>query len=215
MKTSITRAELRDAAVSCAIVVVNEHNVRVLSISQTTGGKERFTVDIDGQKYESARFQKIQKLVDIETSKRTSTIVPKSQRAEKTASNIDKTVTRRYSFKGLSVEDTQKIAFLRVDELRTEQRRIEREINLLLTFTRDECIENERKILQARETAANNRKHDVQARVKRLQSYIDTYAKRVGDIMLSGDIERAQLLVATQANRLARAQALISVLNNM
>lgn len=215
MKTSITRAELREAAVSCEIVVVNAHDVRVLSTSQTTGGKERFTVDIDGQKYESVRFQKIQKLVDIETSKQTSTIVPKSQRAEKTASNIDKTVTRRYSFKGLSIEDTQNLAYQRIDMLREEQKRIEREIDLLLTFTRDECIENEIKILQARETAANNRKRDLHARVNRLQNYIDTYAKRVGDTMLSGNIEKAQLLVATQANRLSRAQALIAVLNNM
>lgn len=215
MKTNITRAELREAAVSCAIVVVNAHDVKVLSTSQTTGGKERFTVEIDGQKHENARFQKIQKLVDIETSKRTSTIVPKSQRAEVTASNIDKTVTRRYSFKGLSVEDTQKIAFARVDALRNEINRAEREISLLLAFSNIESMIQEQNILKARETAASNRKRDVQARVKRLQNYIDTYAKRVGDTMLSGDIEKAQLLVATQANRLSRAQALITMLNNM
>lgn len=213
MKANISRTDLRKAAESCAVVVVNAHEVRVLSTSQTAAGKERFTVEIDGQKYESARFQKIQKLVDIETSKRDSTIVPKSQKADLTASNVDKVITKRYSFKGLNPEDTQKLAFARVDALRDAINRSEREISLLLAFSSIESLIQEQNVLKARETAANGRKRDLQARVARLQSYIDTYAQRIGNTMLSGNLEKAQLLVATQAARLSRAQALIALLS--
>ena len=215
MKANVSRAELRNAAESREVLSINNHDVRVFSTSQTAGGKERFSVEIDGKNYDFARYQAIQKLLGIgasSTTKRTSTVVPKSQRAEKTAANVDETITRRYSFKGLSVEDTQNLAYQRVDRLREEQLRIEREINLLLTFTREESIEKERMILQAAETAANGRKRDLKARAERLHAYIDTYAKRIGDTMLSGQFEKAQILVATQAARMSRAQILIAQL---
>ena len=215
MKTSINRADLRMAAENGSILTVNGHSLTVESINKTDSGKQRFTVCVDGQKYENLYLKGVQNLLGITEKSGQSTVVPKSQKAEKTASNIDKTVTRRYSFKGLSVEDTQKLAFARVDALRDEINRAEREISLLLAFSNIESMIQEQNILKARETAANNRKRDVQARVNRLQSYIDTYAKRVGDTMLSGNIEKAQLLVATQAARLSRAQALIAELNNM
>lgn len=211
----LNRKELVTAYESGDVMNVNGHFLTVTAMYQNGSGEWKYNVIVDDEEMTGRYLCHIRQACGLaeRTTKRMSTIVPKGQRAEKTAANVDKTTTRRYSFKGLSVEDTQNLAYQRVDMLREEQRRIEREIDLLLAFTREECIEKERNILKARETAANGRKRDLKARVERLQSYIDTYAKRIGDTMLSGNYEKAQILVATQAARMARAQILIAELN--
>jgi hypothetical protein len=215
MKTEVlTRKDLVTAYENGEVMNINGHMLIVTAMYQNGSGEWKYDVMVDKETMPGRYLCHIRQACGQaeRTTKRTSTIVPKCQRAEKTAANVDKTITRRYSFKGLSIEDTQKLAYQRVDMLREEQRRINREIDLLLTLTREECFEQESKVLQARETAANGRKRDLQARVARLQSYIDTYAQRIGNTMLSGNIEKAQLLVATQAARMSRAQMLIAEL---
>ena len=210
----LTRKDLVSAYENGEEMNVNGHTLSVTDMYQNSSGEWKYNVIIDKGMMSGRYLCHIRQACGQaeRTTKRTPTVVPKSQKAEKTAANVDKTITRRYSFKGLSVEDTQKLAYQRVDILREEQKRIEREIDLLLTFTREESMEKERKILQARETAANGRKRDLKARAERLQAYIDTYSKRIGDTMLSEQFEKAQILVATQAARMSRAQMLIAEL---
>lgn len=210
----LTRKDLASAYENGEVMNVNGHMLAITAMYQNGSGEWKYDVIVDNEAMPGRYLCHIRTACGQaeRTTKRTSTVVPKSQKAEKTAANVDRTTTRRYSFKGLSDEQTREMAYQRVDVLREEQKRIEREINLLLTFTREECLEKERKVLQARETAANGRKRDLKARAERLQAYIDTYAKRIGDTMLSGQFEKAQILVATQAARSARAQMLIAEL---
>lgn len=50
----------------------------------------------------------------------------------------------------------------------------------------------------------------ISSRIQLLRSYIDNYNKTVGDLMVSGDITKAQIMVLNREDNIAKAQAIIA-----
>lgn len=50
----------------------------------------------------------------------------------------------------------------------------------------------------------------ISSRIQRLRSYIDNYNTIVGDLMVSGDITKAQIMVLNRADNIAKAQKIIA-----
>lgn len=216
-----TKKEIRTdyANSGIATVVDNGNTLTVTNVYEISAGHYRFDGSINGEQFERKSYSHFAGMletgkVNVRTSKRSksSTVVPKTQKVEITANNKDVNVTLRFK-KGGDIERIHKIADTKIDVLRAQQQRIEREIDLLLTFASYKSFAKESAVLQAREESVTNRRRIIDARITRLQSYIDTYAKRVGDVMLLGNIEKAQMLVATKDARLKRAQELIAELS--
>ena len=70
------------------------------------------------------------------------------------------------------------------------------------------------KLNKQREQLAIAKKAEVikslNSRIQLLRSYIDNYNKMVGDLMVSGDVTKAQIMVLNRADNIAKAQAIIA-----
>lgn len=120
--------------------------------------------------------------------------------------NVTYKVTRN-----MGREDVQTFAFSRVDVLRATIARAEREIDLLLTFTRDASFVQEAAIMDAQRAEAEAKKAQRAARVAILERYVSSYDARIVDA-LKKDVQRAQLMLLQKDERIARANALIASL---
>lgn len=208
----ITRRDLRAAAESNTVLNVNGHTVTVRSTSQTASGGWRFDVIIDGTEIGVTYFDRIKSLCGlVEKKEREVTVIPKSQKAKVTANNKGRVVTYKYNRGILSVADIQGVAYQRIDTLRAEQRRIDREIDLLLTLTRQESFDIEERILHAQNEELQARKKQLQARKEMLQRYIDTYDTRTVE-RIKADQQAGLAYMLQKEARIKRAEALICLL---
>lgn len=126
------------------------------------------------------------------------------------ASNKGANVTYRVT-RNMGREDVQNIAFSRVDVLRATIARAEREIDLLLTFTRDASFVQEAAIMDAQKAQKDAQKARNASRVAMLERYVSSYDARIVDA-LKNDVQRAQMMLLQKDERIARANALIASL---
>lgn len=102
-------------------------------------------------------------------------------------------------------------ALQRVDALRREIMHAEREIDLLLTFTRVKAFYLEARHDDALRAEAEAKKARNASRVAILEKYVSSYDARIVDA-LKKDVQRAQLMLLQKDERIARANALIASL---
>lgn len=120
--------------------------------------------------------------------------------------NVTYKVTRK------STPDTiRHNAFMRINDLRREMERMQREIDLLVAFTSYESFNQENAIMDAQRSEAEARKARNAARVAILERYMATYDARIMDA-LKKDMQRAQIMLLEKDERMARANALIASL---
>lgn len=142
--------------------------------------------------------------------KTTRTTIDAKGKHVKDASNKGANVTYRVT-RNMGREDVQNIAFSRVDVLRATIARAEREIDLLLTFTRDASFVQELTIMDAQKAQKDAQKARNASRVAMLERYVATYDARIVDA-LKKDVQRAQVMLLQKDERIARANALIASL---
>jgi hypothetical protein len=120
--------------------------------------------------------------------------------------NVTYKVTRK------STPDTiRHTAFMRINDLRREMERMNREIDLLVAFTSYESFNKENAIMDAQRAEAEAKKVQRAARVAILEKYVSSYDARIVDA-LKNDVQRAQMMLLQKDERIARANALIASL---
>lgn len=202
-----------------ALIGTVQNGVEIIERIRNDKGKYMYRVRYNGQEFLKYRATVANMIAG---TSRKSTVMPKSQRAEVTASNSGNVITYKYNTKGLSWGDVQQLAYNKIDSLRAQARRIEREIDLLLTLSSDSSFLQEQEILQkqAEEQAAlkkaeqEAKQAEAQRRADRaaiLQRYIDTYDSKIVSTMLQ-DMQKGQIMLLQKQERINRAQAIIAEL---
>lgn len=201
-----------------SMIGTTQNGVTIVGREKNASGKYVYRVRYNGQEFIKYRATVANM---IQGRSRAVSVVPKSQHVT-TASNKGKVITYRFNTRGMSRSDVQAIAYRRIDAIRDEIRRLEREADLTLTLIRDAAFDIEQAILQAQaeEQAAakkaeqERRQAEAQRMANRaaiLQRYIDTYDSRVVNTMLK-NMQQGQVLLLQKAERISRAQALIAEL---
>lgn len=203
-----------------ALVGTTQNGVEIVERIRNDKGKYVYRVRYNGQEFIKYRTTVANMIAG---TARESTVTPKSQRAEATASNNGRIVTYKYNTKGLSWRDVQQLAYNKIDNLREQARRIEREIDLLLTLSSDDSFWQEQEVLKAqaeeqaaaKKAAQEAKQAEAQRKANRiaiLQRYIDTYDSKIVSTMLQ-DMQKGQVMLLQKQERINKAQTLIAELS--
>lgn len=198
-----------------SLIGTTQNGVEIISREKNSYGKYVYTVRYNGETLTRMR-DAVANMIEGKVTR--STVIPNSQGVEVTASNKDRVRTYRFSSKKTAaklteeeVQNLQAIAYRRVDDLRCMINRLEREIDLTLSFTRVESFETEHKILAAAENEKAEAKKRAEKRIAILENYIAKYDSKIVEAMKI-DFQKAQLMLLQKDERIERAAALIASL---
>lgn len=198
-----------------SLIGTTQNGVEIISREKNSYGKYVYTVRYNGETLTRMR-DAVANMIEGKSTR--STVIPKSQQVEVTASNQDRVRTYRFSSKRTAAALTadeicslQTVAYKRVDDLRSVIKRLEREIDLTLSFLRAESFETERKLLADAEAAKVEAKKRAEKRITILENYISKYDSKIVEAMKI-DFQKAQLMLLQKDERIERATALIASL---
>lgn len=198
-----------------SLIGTTKNGVEIISREKNSYGKYVYIVRYNGETLTRMR-DAVANMIEGKVTR--ATVIPKSQGVEVTASNKDRVRTYRFSSKKTSaklteeeVQNLQAIAYRRVDDLRCMIDRLEREIDLTLSFVRTESFETEYKLLAAAENERAEAKKRAEKRVAILENYIAKYDSKIVEAMKI-DFQKAQLMLLQKDERIERATALIASL---